>query len=120
MKSKTILPIVAASCAIVFSSCAQVKSVSNNIFKKKAAEATATPEAVATADSAGVLIGKKMINPETGQPVKDHYISPFKPYNPIVAKGFKSGQLAGDPSTIQTNPKTGKPDKSTMKIFKLP
>ena len=88
------------------------------LIKKKAIETK--PEPVAEKSSDGYLIGTKMINPETGQPVKDHYISPFKPYNPIVAKGFKSGQLAGDPSTIKVNPKTGKPDKSTMQIFKLP
>jgi len=114
MKLKTIFPVIAAISAILLSSCA-----SSNIFKKKAVKET-KPEPVAEKSADGYLIGTKMINPETGQPVKDHYISPFKPYNPIVAKGFKSGQLAGDPSTIQVNPETGKQDKSTMKIFKLP
>lgn len=65
-------------------------------------------------------VAKPIIGTETGQPIKDHYISPYKPYNPIVAKGFRSGQTAGDPSTIKTDPKTGKPDYSTMKIFKIP
>ncbi len=120
MKFKTILPLVTISCAIAFSSCAQVKPVKNNVFKKTANDVKVVTEEVVTADPDAILIGTKMINPETGLPVKDHYISPYKPYNPIVAKGFKSGQLAGDPSTIQTNPTTGKPDKSTMKIFKLP
>jgi hypothetical protein len=65
-------------------------------------------------------VAKPIIGTHTKQPVPDHYISPYKPYNPIVAKGFKSGQLAGDPSTIKNDPKTGKPDLSTMKIFKIP
>ena len=114
MRLKTIFPLITAIGAILISSCA-----STNIFKSKATKEK-TPEPVAAQSSDGYLIATKMINPETGQPVKDHYISPFKPYNPIVAKGFKSGQLAGDPSTIQVNPETGKAVKSTMKIFKLP
>jgi hypothetical protein len=65
-------------------------------------------------------VAKPIIGTQTKQPVPEHYISPYKPYNPIVAKGFKSGQLAGDPSTIKNDPKSGKPDLSTMKIFKIP
>ncbi len=65
-------------------------------------------------------VAKPIIGTESGQPIKDHYISPYKPYNPIVAKGFVSGQTAGDPSTVKTDAKTGKPDYSTMKIFKIP
>jgi len=113
MKLKTFFTVTAVASTILLSSCA------TSLFKKKEAE-VATPDPVAEKSSDGYFIGTKMINPETGQPVKDHYISPFKPYNPIVAKGFKSGQLAGDPSTIEVNAETGKPDKSTMKIFKLP
>jgi hypothetical protein len=65
-------------------------------------------------------VAKPMIDPETGVAVKDHYVSPFYPHNPIVAKGFKSGQMAGDPSTIKVNLKTGKQDPSTVQIFRLP
>ena len=65
-------------------------------------------------------MAKPMINSTTGAVLKDHYVSPFRPYNPVVARDFKSGQLAGDPSTIKADPKTGKPDKASMKIFKLP
>lgn len=68
----------------------------------------------------GYPVAKPMLNPDTGKPVADHYISPFRPYNPIVAKSFKSGQLAGDPSTIKLDSKTGKPDQSTMKVFRIP
>jgi hypothetical protein len=49
-------------------------------------------------------VAKPMVDPTTG----------------IVIKGFKSGQIAGDPSTIEIDPETGKPNNTTMKIFKLP
>jgi len=108
MKLKTIFPLTVAVSAMLLSSCA-----GTNLLKKPDVKEV-KPEAVIAKSDDGYPIGTKMINPETGQPVKNHYISPFKPNNPIVAKGFKSGQLAGDPSTIQINPETGKPDKSTM------
>ncbi len=114
MIKKTISSLIITSAVILSSSCADgLKS----IFPE-------TPATIATPAPIAKLplnpVAKRMINPTTGQTIKDHYISPFPPHNPIVAKGFKSGQLAGDPSTIQNNPNTGKPDNSTMKTFKLP
>ncbi len=91
MNQKTLLSLIAAATAVICSSCSSTHPVA-----------------------------KPIVNTTTGKAVKDHYVSPFRPYNPIVAKGFKSGQLAGDPSTIKADPKTGKPDKASMKIFKLP
>ncbi len=94
MNFKKILPILATAAALASSSC--------------------------SSSSDNYPVAKPIIGTETGQPIKDHYISPYKPYNPIVAKGFRSGQVAGDPSTIKIDPKTGKQDLSTMKIFRIP
>ncbi len=105
MTQKTIFSLIVAATALICSSCV------NNT----------NPNALQTSGiSGGYPVAKPMVDPKTGQAVKDHYVSPFRPYNPIVAKGFKSGQLAGDPSTIKTDPKTGKPNKATMKVFRLP
>lgn len=54
------------------------------------------------------------------QPVKNIYISPYAPHHEIDTKGFKSGELAGDPSTCQIDPKTNKPIRSTAKRFVIP
>lgn len=94
MNQKTLLSLIAAATALICSSCSN------------------TP--------GNYPVAKPMVDSKTGDTIKDHYVSPFRPYTPIAAKGFKSGQLAGDPSTIKTNPETGKPDKASMKIFKLP
>jgi hypothetical protein len=95
MNQKTLLSLIAVATTVTFSSC------TNN-------------------GGDNYPVAKPMVDAKTGDTIKDHYVSPFRPYNPIVAKGFKSGQVAGDPSTIKTDPDTGKPDKSSMKIFKLP
>ena len=47
-------------------------------------------------------------------------ISPYKPYNLIDVKHLKPGNAAYDPTTAQIDPKTGKPDISTAKIFIIP
>lgn len=52
--------------------------------------------------------------------VKSAVISPYKPYNLITVKGYKSGDIVGDPSTAKINPKTGKIIESTAKYFRLP
>jgi len=95
MNQKTLLSFIAAATAVICSSCTNIGSNNHPV-------------------------AKRIVDPTTKLVVKDHYVSPFRPYNPIVAKGFVSGQLAGDPSTIKTDPKTGKPNKASMKIFKLP
>jgi hypothetical protein len=46
-------------------------------------------------------------------------ISPYKPHNVIDVKGFRTGQLARDPSTAPIGP-DGKPDISKAKIFEMP
>ena len=51
---------------------------------------------------------------------KAQVISPYKPHNLIDVKGFRSGQLARDPSTAPLDPTTGKPDMAQAKIFELP
>lgn len=47
-------------------------------------------------------------------------ISPFKPHNVIDVRGYRSGQLARDPSTAPIDPATGKPDINQAKIFEIP
>ncbi len=47
-------------------------------------------------------------------------VSPYRPYNIIDVKGYKSGEIVGDPSTAKVNPSTGKPDLSTSKHFRIP
>lgn len=95
MNHKLLLSLLAASTTVIFSSCSNT-------------------------GGENYPVAKPMVDPTTGIVIKDHFVSPFRPYNPIVAKGFKSGQIAGDPSTIEIDPETGKPNNTTMKIFKLP
>jgi len=47
-------------------------------------------------------------------------ISPFRPYNVIDVKGYRSGDIVGDPSTAQTDPATGKLNLNTSKHFRIP
>ena len=54
----------------------------------------------------------------TGQ--KNMVISPYRPYNIIDVKGYRKGDIAGDPSTAKTDPKTGKIIESTAKYFRIP
>ena len=51
---------------------------------------------------------------------KGKVISPFRPYNILDVSHLKPGDLAKDPTTAVVNPKTGKPDMSTAKIFRVP
>jgi len=46
-------------------------------------------------------------------------ISPYKPHNVIDVKGYRSGQLARDPSTAPIG-SDGKPDVNKAKIFEIP
>jgi len=101
MDIKKIIPSIVGISALLIASCSPTNTNSSTIGQKKHP------------------IAKPLLN-SAGKPIKDQYISPFFPHNPIIAEGFKSGQLAGDPSTIKKNTKTGKPDLSTLKVFKLP
>ena len=51
---------------------------------------------------------------------KNMVISPYRPYNIIDVKGYRKGDIAGDPSTAKTDPKTGKIIESTAKYFRIP
>jgi hypothetical protein len=51
---------------------------------------------------------------------KNLVISPYRPYNLIDVTGYKKGAIAGDPSTAQKDPKTGKIIESTSKYFRIP
>lgn len=54
------------------------------------------------------------------QGTSNQVVSPYKPHNVIDVKGFRTGQLARDPSTAPINPTTGKPDLGQAKIFEIP
>jgi|TARA_B110000483_G_C17963610_1_gene453060 hypothetical protein len=47
-------------------------------------------------------------------------VSPFRPYNIIDVKGYRSGDIVGDPSTAKVNATTGKLDTNTSKRFRIP
>ena len=47
-------------------------------------------------------------------------VSPYRPYNIIDVKGYRSGDIVGDPSTAKANPKTGQLDSTTAKYFRVP
>lgn len=47
-------------------------------------------------------------------------VSPYRPYNIIDVKGYRSGDIVGDPSTAKVNPSTGKLDMKTSKHFRIP
>ena len=47
-------------------------------------------------------------------------ISPYRPYNIIDVKGYRSGEIVGDPSTGKANPSTGQLDSRTAKFFRVP
>ena len=47
-------------------------------------------------------------------------ISPFRPYNIISVKHLRPGDLAYDPTTGSRDPKTGKLNLSSAKIFRVP
>lgn len=47
-------------------------------------------------------------------------LSPYRPYNIINVKGYRSGSIVGDPSTATVNPATGKLDSRTAKYFRVP
>lgn len=51
---------------------------------------------------------------------KNMVISPYRPYNLIDVTGYRSGDIAGDPSTAKKDPKTGKIIESTSKYFRIP
>lgn len=51
---------------------------------------------------------------------KNMVISPYRPYNLIDVKGYRSGEVVGDPSTAKVDPTTGKLDARTAKFFRVP
>ena len=59
-----------------------------------------------------------LATPIEGKP--GQVISPFKPHNVIDVRGYRTGQLARDPSTAPIDPTTGKADINQAKIFEIP
>ena len=114
----------AAAALVSLSACVNPANPANPAVASSA-PATLTPSvapaatAPATAKKPKFPVANPVLDAE-GKPVKDVYISPYKPYNPIDTKGYSSGAVVGDPSTMKIDPKTKKPDKKTLKAFRLP
>ncbi len=51
---------------------------------------------------------------------KNYVVMPWQPHNAVDVTGFKPGQLGRDPYTATVDPKTGKKDKNTGRIFQIP
>lgn len=99
---KIILLLITASAACLLPSCAPERG-SGSVPAPEVAELSKIPFA----------------RPHpTGQ--KNMVISPYRPYNIIDVKGYRKGDIAGDPSTAKTDPKTGKIIESTAKYFRIP
>ena len=47
-------------------------------------------------------------------------VSPYRPYNVIDVKGYRSGDIVGDPSTAKVNSATGQLDSTSAKYFRVP
>ena len=84
------------------------------------------PQPVGTSGNSGEVAAPKIDNlnvpiarplPNGGQ--KNKVISPYKPYNVIDVKGYKSGDIVGDPSTGTLDDK-GKLIPNTAKHFRIP
>jgi len=67
------------------------------------------------AGQANVPVGRRTPDGKTNM-----VISPFRPYNVIDVKGYRSGDIVGDPSTAQTDSATGKLNLNTSKHFRIP
>lgn len=104
-----IRPVLAtASAAFLFASCADVPTPG-------AATASGDEVPAPRIDAANVPAGHP--DPQ-GRP--NMVVSPYRPYNVIDVKGYRSGEIVGDPSTAKVNPATGKLDASTAKYFRVP
>jgi hypothetical protein len=62
--------------------------------------------------------GYPLATPIEGKP--GQVISPYKPHNVIDVRGYRSGQLARDPSTAPIDKETGKSDINQARIFEIP
>ncbi len=92
---------------------------------------TSSPDSTATPSSSssrGAEVPAPQVPGESKVPVgrrtpdgkTNMVISPFRPYNVIDVKGYRSGDIVGDPSTAQTNSATGKLNLNTSKHFRIP
>ena len=69
--------------------------------------------------SGGLPVARPLLD-ANAQTVKNVFISPYPPHNPIDTSGYKSGDIVGDPSAARKSTKTGKPMLTTSKTFRLP
>ncbi|MFK7911297.1 MAG: hypothetical protein AB8F34_11955 [Akkermansiaceae bacterium] len=95
----------AAALAFVLASCADVPTPG----------ATGSEVPAPSVDVANVPVG----HPDP-QGRANMVVSPYRPYNVIDVKGYRSGEIVGDPSTAKVNPTTGKYDSSSAKYFRVP
>ena len=98
---KTTLLIMTAGVAVLISACSQSQS-------------SGTVPAPNVPDLNDIPVGRP---DPAGR--KNMVISPFRPYNIIDVKGYRSGDIAGDPSTAKRDA-SGKIIESTSKYFRLP
>lgn len=100
MKTTTLL--LLAGFTAVFSACSSTPTGSGTVDAPEVTELKDVP--VAKPDPKG---RKNMV------------LSPYYPYNIIDVKGYKSGAVAGDPSTAKRDA-SGKVIESTSKYFLVP
>ena len=100
MKTIYLLPL--AAIAILFSACTPSSTGTGAVEAPEVAELKSVP--VAKPDPLG---RKNMV------------LSPYSPYNIIDVKGYKSGDVTGDPSTAKRDA-SGKVIESTAKYFLIP
>ena len=100
---KTILIIITAASAILFSACTPT-----------AGGGSGSVPAPEVTDLSSIPVGRPH---PTGQ--KNLVISPYRPYNLIDVKGYRSGEVVGDPSTAKRDA-SGKVIESTSKYFLVP
>lgn len=105
-------PLAAVAMAVILSSCG---STTTDLTPP----GTTTPGAEVPAPKIKTTHNAPIGHPDP-QGRANMIISPYRPYNLINVKGYSSGDIVGDPSTAKINPKTGKRDPSTAKLFQIP
>lgn len=85
-----------------------------------------TPPSASTTPSSGGEVAAPVVdnlNVPVARPLpdgqKNKVISPYRPYNVIDVKGYRSGDIVGDPSTGTIDAK-GKLVPGTAKHFRIP
>jgi hypothetical protein len=96
------ITLILAGVSILFSACSSTTTGGNGVPEPKVADLGNIP--VAKPDPMGR---------------KNMFISPYRPYNIIDCKGYRRGDVVGDPSTAKRD-SSGKIIESTSKYFLIP